>query len=145
LRGQSFAAENGFDSPGLADAPISDDDSTESRNRRDEEAQTPFELLPIKTCGRSCGFALTCSDDRERRSYSRFGSMAETKTLEEVGKKIGVTRERIRQLQNMALETAVAQQKRAPGDVELTGKSNQKNSIWRAEGNHSRAFSSRSP
>jgi RNA polymerase primary sigma factor len=44
-------------------------------------------------------------DDRERKIInSRFGLDGhKTKTLEEVGVKFGVTRERIRQLQNIAL------------------------------------------
>src|ERR1700736_4410261 len=44
-------------------------------------------------------------DDRERKIiFQRFGlDGGEPKTLEEIGKKFGVTRERIRQLQNIAL------------------------------------------
>jgi RNA polymerase primary sigma factor len=44
-------------------------------------------------------------DDRERRIiFHRFGlAGGNPKTLEEVGKQFGVTRERIRQLQNIAL------------------------------------------
>jgi RNA polymerase primary sigma factor len=44
-------------------------------------------------------------DDRERKIiFQRFGLDGDKpKTLEEVGKKFGVTRERIRQLQNIAL------------------------------------------
>ena len=44
-------------------------------------------------------------DDRERKIiFERFGwDGGKPKTLEEVGKTFGVTRERIRQLQNIAL------------------------------------------
>jgi len=44
-------------------------------------------------------------DDRERKIiFKRFGlDGGKPKTLEEVGEKFGVTRERIRQLQNIAL------------------------------------------
>ena len=44
-------------------------------------------------------------DDRERKIiFQRFGlDGGKPKTLEEVGKKFAVTRERIRQLQNIAL------------------------------------------
>jgi RNA polymerase primary sigma factor len=45
-------------------------------------------------------------DDRERKIiFQRFGlAGGNPKTLEEVGKQFGVTRERIRQLQNVALD-----------------------------------------
>ncbi len=48
---------------------------------------------------------LAVLDEREKKIiYSRFGlDGGKAKTLEEVGKKFGVTRERIRQLQNIAL------------------------------------------
>jgi RNA polymerase primary sigma factor len=44
-------------------------------------------------------------DDRERKMiFQRFGlDGGKPKTLEEVGRKFGVTRKRIRQLQNIAL------------------------------------------
>ena len=44
-------------------------------------------------------------DDRERKIiFERYGlDGGKPKTLEEIGKKFGVTRERIRQLQNIAL------------------------------------------
>ena len=47
----------------------------------------------------------SCLDDRERKIiFQRFGlDGGKPKTLEEVGKQFGVTRERIRQLQNIAL------------------------------------------
>ena len=48
---------------------------------------------------------LSVLDEREKNIiFSRFGlDGGKAKTLEEVGKKFGVTRERIRQLQNIAL------------------------------------------
>jgi RNA polymerase primary sigma factor len=51
------------------------------------------------------GDLLDVLDDREKKIiFSRFGlDGGKAKTLEEVGKKFGVTRERIRQLQNIAL------------------------------------------
>jgi RNA polymerase primary sigma factor len=44
-------------------------------------------------------------DDRERKIiFDRYGlDGGKSKTLEEIGKKFGVTRERIRQVQNIAL------------------------------------------
>src|SRR5678815_5190706 len=51
------------------------------------------------------GDLLSVLDEREKKIiFSRFGlDGRKAKTLEEVGKKFGVTRERIRQLQNIAL------------------------------------------
>src|SRR5207245_913965 len=71
----------------------------------DEEAQTPFELLRDKNLRNEVGGLLDVLDDREKKIiFQRFGlDGGKPKTLEEVGKKFGVTRERIRQLQNIAL------------------------------------------
>ena len=51
------------------------------------------------------GDLIAVLDEREKKIiFSRFGlDGGKPKTLEEVGKKFGVTRERIRQLQNIAL------------------------------------------
>src|ERR687884_2119754 len=92
--------------PASLDAPISDDDSTEfGEIVGDEEAMTPFELLRDKNLRNEVGGLLDVLDDRERKIiFQRFGlDGGKPKTLEEVGKKFGVTRERIRQLQNIAL------------------------------------------
>lgn len=92
--------------PASLDAPISEDDSTEfGEIVGDEEAQTPFELLRDKNLRNEVGDLLTVLDEREKKIiFSRFGlDGGRPKTLEEVGKKFGVTRERIRQLQNIAL------------------------------------------
>ena len=92
--------------PASLDAPISDDDSTEfGEIVGDEEAQTPFEMLRDKNLRDEVGDLLDVLDEREKKIiFSRFGlDGGKAKTLEEVGKKFGVTRERIRQLQNIAL------------------------------------------
>jgi len=89
----------------------------------DEEAQTPFELLRDKNLRNEVGGLLDVLDDRERKIiFSRFGlDGGKPKTLEEVGKKFGVTRERIRQLQNIALSKLrrALSKKERPVDVEL--------------------------
>src|SRR6202045_2144617 len=90
--------------PASLDAPISDDDSTEfGEIVGDEDAQTPFELLRDKNLRNEVGGLLDVLDDREKKIiFQRFGlDGGKPKTLEEVGKKFGVTRERIRQLQNI--------------------------------------------
>src|SRR6187455_449571 len=92
--------------PASLDAPISDDDSTEfGEIVGDLEAQTPFEQLRDQNLRDEVGDLLKVLDEREKKIiYSRFGlDGGKAKTLEEVGKKFGVTRERIRQLQNIAL------------------------------------------
>jgi RNA polymerase primary sigma factor len=92
--------------PASLDAPISHDDSTElGETVGDEGAQTPFELLRDKDLRDEVSDLFEVLDDRERTIIvQRFGlDGAKPKTLEEVGKKFGVTRERIRQLQNIAL------------------------------------------
>src|ERR1700730_5677460 len=92
--------------PASLDASISDDDSTEfGEIVGEEDAQTPFELLRDKNLRDELSDLLEILDDRERKIiFQRFGlDGGKPKTLEEVGKKFGVTRERIRQLQNIAL------------------------------------------
>src|SRR5271168_4464613 len=92
--------------PASLDAPISDDNSTKfGEIVGDEHAQTPFELLRDKNLRDEVSDLLEVLDDRERKIiFQRFGlDGGKPKTLEEVGKKFGVTRERIRQLQNIAL------------------------------------------
>jgi len=71
----------------------------------DEEALTPFEMLRDKNLHEEMGDLLAVLDEREKKIiFSRFGlDGGKPRTLEEVGKKFGVTRERIRQLQNIAL------------------------------------------
>jgi RNA polymerase primary sigma factor len=92
--------------PASLDAPIGDDDSTEFGEMiGDEDAQTPFELLRNKNLRHELGGIIEALDDREKKIISqRFGlGGGKPKTLEDVSKTFGVTRERIRQLQNVAL------------------------------------------
>ena len=92
--------------PASLDAPVSDDDTTEfGEIVGDAEALTPFERLRDKNLRDEVGDLLAVLDEREKKIiFSRFGlDGGKAKTLEEVGKKFGVTRERIRQLQNIAL------------------------------------------
>jgi RNA polymerase primary sigma factor len=92
--------------PASLDAPISDDDTTEfGEIVGDMEALTPFERLRDQNLRDEVGELLAVLDEREKKIiFSRFGlDGGKAKTLEEVGRKFGVTRERIRQLQNIAL------------------------------------------
>jgi RNA polymerase primary sigma factor len=92
--------------PASLDASIGDDDSTEfGETVGDEEAQTPFELLRSKNLRHELGGLIEVLDAREKKIiFERFGLHGgKPKTLEDVSKNFGVTRERIRQLQNIAL------------------------------------------
>jgi RNA polymerase primary sigma factor len=92
--------------PASLDAPISEDDLTElGETVEDEQARTPFELLRDKDLHNDVDGLLGKLDDREKKIISqRFGfDGGGRKTLEEIGKKLGVSRERIRQLENIAL------------------------------------------
>lgn len=92
--------------PTSLDQPIGDDDSTQfGEIVGDADAQDPFEMLRDKDLRDEVGDLLDVLDERERRIINcRFGlDGKKPKTLEEVGEKFGVTRERIRQLQNIAL------------------------------------------
>ena len=92
--------------PASLDAPIADNDSTEfGEVIGDDEAQSPFELLRDKNLLGEVDGLLEVLDPREKKIISqRFGlDGGAPKTLEDVGKDFGITRERIRQLQNVAL------------------------------------------
>jgi RNA polymerase primary sigma factor len=92
--------------PASLDAPVGDDDSTEfGETVGDESTQSPFELLRDKNLYNEMNGLLEVLDDREKKIIShRFGlGGGNPKTLENVAKNFGITRERIRQLQNVAL------------------------------------------
>jgi RNA polymerase primary sigma factor len=103
--------------PASLDAPVSDEDQAEfGQGVGDETAQTPFQLLRDKNLLGELSGLLGMLDNREKKIIAqRFGlDGGKPKTLEDVGKNFGVTRERIRQLQNVAL----AKLRRALGQKE---------------------------
>jgi RNA polymerase primary sigma factor len=92
--------------PASLDAPVTDDDSTEfGQMIGDEDAQTPFESLRNRNLCDEIGDLLEILSAREKKIIAeRFGLGGEKpKTLEDVAKNFAVTRERIRQLQDVAL------------------------------------------
>lgn len=92
--------------PASLDAPIGDDDSNNfAEVVQDENADTPYEKLEDKTVTRMLQEMVKTLDAREATILRyRFGlDGGPEKTLEEVGQKFGVTRERVRQIQNIAL------------------------------------------
>ena len=92
--------------PASLDAPIGDDESNNfAEVVEDENADTPYELLEDKTVTGMLHEMIKTLDPREATILRyRFGlDGGSEKTLEEVGQKFGVTRERVRQIQNIAL------------------------------------------
>jgi len=92
--------------PASLDAPIGDEDSNSfSEVVQDENADTPYEQLEDKTVTAMLQEMVKRLDPREATILQfRFGlDGGSERTLEEVGQKFGVTRERVRQIQNIAL------------------------------------------
>ncbi|MBI3417010.1 MAG: sigma-70 family RNA polymerase sigma factor [Verrucomicrobia bacterium] len=92
--------------PASLDAPIGDDDSNNfSEIVQDENADTPYEKLEEKTVTGMLQEMVKTLDSREATILRyRFGlDGGSERTLEDVGEKFGVTRERVRQIQNIAL------------------------------------------
>jgi RNA polymerase primary sigma factor len=92
--------------PTSLDAPINEGEATQySEIIGDESAEDPLFALSEKNLHGELDDLLAVLDQRERQIIDeRFGlSGRKPLTLEEVGREFGVTRERIRQLQNVAL------------------------------------------
>ena len=93
--------------PASLDAPIGDEDSNNfAEVVQDESADTPYQQLEGKTVTKMLQEMVKTLDNREATILrARFGlDGGQQKTLEEVGAKFGVTRERVRQIQNIALK-----------------------------------------
>ncbi len=93
--------------PASLDAPIGDEDSNNfAEVVQDESADTPYQQLEEKTVTKMLQEMIKTLDPREATILrARFGlDGGPEKTLEEVGEKFGVTRERVRQIQNIALK-----------------------------------------
>ena len=93
--------------PASLDAPIGDEDSNNfAEVVQDENADTPYQQLEGKTVTKMLREMVKTLDNREATILRfRFGlDGGPQKTLEEVGAKFGVTRERVRQIQNIALK-----------------------------------------
>ena len=92
--------------PTSLDAPIGDEDSNNfAEVVQDENADSPYEQLEEKTVVKMLQEMVKTLDSRESTILTaRFGlEGGGEKTLEEVGEEFGVTRERVRQIQNIAL------------------------------------------
>lgn len=92
--------------PTSLDAPVNDGEATEYGDIiSDESASNPLEILTDKNLHDQIDGLLSILDERERRIIDeRFGlGGLKPMLLEDVGREFGVSRERIRQLQNSAL------------------------------------------
>jgi len=92
--------------PASLDAPIGDDDSSSLGEMvEDQKATTPYEDLEEKTVTKMLRELVKGLSTRESAILSyRFGlDGTDERTLEEVGEKFGITRERVRQIQNSTL------------------------------------------
>jgi RNA polymerase primary sigma factor len=93
--------------PVSLDSPMSEDNSTSiSEHVADAHAAAPFDEIVKNNDSELMQEVLATLDARESRILSmRFGlDNGRPKTLEEVGERLGVTRERIRQIQEQALQ-----------------------------------------
>lgn len=89
------------------DAPINEGEATTfSETIGDESAPSPLEVLSLKNSTDQLDELLELLDERESKIIdARFGlNGKKPMNLEEIGRDFGLTRERIRQLQNKALE-----------------------------------------
>ncbi|MCX7713139.1 MAG: RNA polymerase sigma factor RpoD/SigA [Chthoniobacterales bacterium] len=101
------ALKNAAVRPASLDASIGNDEDSAELNEiiGDTSVLSPFEQLRDKNLRDELADVLSILDEREKKILNfRFGlDGSAPKTLEQVGAKFGVTRERIRQLQNIAL------------------------------------------
>ena len=113
--------------PTSLDAPMGDEDSSSySDIIGDEKAVDPFAALESKNDHGELEDLLQLLDERETEIIdSRFGlSGKKAMTLEEISRNFGVSRERIRQLQNIALgkmRRALNRKEAAPTGREALG------------------------
>ncbi len=93
--------------PASLDAPVGDEGDSHLFGEiiEDEQAETPYEQLEEKTVNTMLREMVKTLPPREATILTfRFGlDSGNERTLEEVGQKFGVTRERVRQIQNIAL------------------------------------------
>jgi RNA polymerase primary sigma factor len=119
--------------PICLDSPIGGDDSTSlSETVADENGAAPFDELVTDNDHHLVHEVLATLDERESGILKmRFGlDDGRTKTLEEVGEHFGITRERIRQIQQQALQRMRERiEKRDPLSSPLSRSSATENSI----------------
>jgi RNA polymerase primary sigma factor len=93
--------------PVSLEKPIGEEEESELGDFvQDEQAESPFDTASVQLRREDIQRALDSLPERERRVIElRFGlTGSQPCTLEEVGKAFGVTRERIRQIENNTLK-----------------------------------------
>jgi RNA polymerase primary sigma factor len=93
--------------PVSLEKPIGEEEESELGDFvQDEQAESPFDTASVQLRREDIQKALDSLPERERKVIElRFGlTGAQPCTLEEVGKAFGVTRERIRQIENNTLK-----------------------------------------
>jgi RNA polymerase primary sigma factor len=90
------------------DVTISDegDDKSFLSYLEDEQASTPYDAFERESLGESMRRALSTLDERERRIMELYFGLndEEPLTLEDIGERLGLTRERIRQIKERAIQ-----------------------------------------
>jgi len=126
--------------PASLDAPIGEDGDSTTFGELvgDENATTPFEQLRANSQTTALNALVATLDPREAEIIRyRFGLDGRDElTLEEVGAKFRVTRERVRQLQNLALSKmrkalAKQEEQRSAGDIEQEEKQRAREEVIR--------------
>lgn len=94
--------------PASLDAPLSDEEDSAEMGEvvGDAEARTPSQIIETEQMLQEVGDLLEKLDERERTILvHRFGlGGGEKMTLEELGERFNITRERVRQIQNAAVQ-----------------------------------------
>jgi RNA polymerase primary sigma factor len=85
--------------------PVGEEDSELGDFLEDDQSPSPFDEASLNLRSRDVRRVLEGLPERERKVLElRFGLSGEPQTLEEVGRAFGVTRERIRQIENNTLK-----------------------------------------
>ncbi len=126
--------------PASLDAPIGEDSDSITFGELvgDENAPTPFEQLHVNSQTAALNALVATLDPREAEIIRyRFGLDGRDElTLEEVGAKFRVTRERVRQLQNLALSKmrkalSKREEQRSTEEIELEEKQRAREEVIR--------------
>jgi RNA polymerase primary sigma factor len=88
------------------DRPVGDDrDTTLGDLLPERDVEEPWQSLDVSLRNEALGRALADLPERDRRVLEmRFGLGTDSRTLEDIGRELGVSRERVRQIERQALQ-----------------------------------------